>query len=563
MARLRSTATPKLSVVVPAYNEALFIVRTLARCAELASSPETLEIVVADGGSADGTVEAVLEYAALQQQLPATATVRVVRSRGFGRGASLDAGIAASASSRLLFLHADATPPRGFDRLAVDAIDDPSLMLGAFSFGVDRSTLQKPHPRGLAIMEAGANIRSRRLSLPYGDQALFATRSTIEELGGFGGGSTASGDAMPMMEDIALVRRASRLGRATGRRMRILDETVLCDGRRWEKLGVLRTTLTNQLLVALYDLGVQPATIFRWYYGFAAPTFTPTPAPPPPAKANAANTCGTLLLVAKWPMEGTSKTRLATAVGDARAVDLAKAMLADLLCADFSRREEAALRCVLYFAPPEREGEVAKFLEECGDDVAQRWELLPMPMPSKNASSLKQSSLTTVLSHAHEWTKRNAWSGGGGDDDVNDDNSDAALSAAPIVFIGSDCPNVPYAALDAALAQSDAHNALICPSTDGGYTLLGVGAHAVSTIFDGVAWSSEQTCESQVAALTRSGVATRIWPDTTRDVDELDDAVALLDCSENDTDSGSCGGGSSSMPRTLAVLRGWQREGVM
>ena len=546
--RSARTAAPALSVVIPSFNEVGSIVRTVARCFDFAAAPDEIEIVVADGGSTDGTADAV--RAAYHPE----SNVRVVASHGFGRGAALDAGTAASASERLMFLHADAAPPPRFDRLAIDAIDDASLLLGAFSFGVDRTTLSTPHPRGLVLMEAGANARSRLLSLPYGDQALFASRAAIEELGGW----CVGGEEMPMMEDIALVRRASALARCTGRELRVLDEAVLCDGRRWARLGVLRTMLTNQMLVLLYDLGVAPATIFKWYYGVA----------PPPrrgaAGAEAEAGAGTLFLVAKWPMAGTSKTRLAGAVGNERAVALAKAMLADLLHR-LGGRDAAeggdALRRVLYYAPRESRPDVVSFMfAQCGA-VAQRWELLPMPSPAAargesgeegRAAALRSPSLSALLRHALAWARE-----------------DAQRANMPAIFIGSDCPDVPRAAIDDALAEcADAtpgvggapngnrsrngnRRAFLCPSSDGGYTLLGVGAGAPLTIFDEVKWSSVETSATQLAALSRNGVETRVWGDATRDIDEMADARALLESAPEEA------------PRTLRVLRAWRRDGVI
>jgi hypothetical protein len=40
---------------------------------------------------------------------------------------------------------------------------------------------------------------------------------------------------------------------------------VLTSGRRWEKLGVIKTTLINQLVIVAYFLGVSPERLARWY----------------------------------------------------------------------------------------------------------------------------------------------------------------------------------------------------------------------------------------------------------------------------------------------------------
>lgn len=40
---------------------------------------------------------------------------------------------------------------------------------------------------------------------------------------------------------------------------------VVTYGRRWQKLGVIKTTLINQLIVLGYHLRVSPTRLARWY----------------------------------------------------------------------------------------------------------------------------------------------------------------------------------------------------------------------------------------------------------------------------------------------------------
>ena len=91
-------------------------------------------------------------------------------------------------------------------------------------------------------MEWSANVRSSWGQLPYGDQALFLRRSLFEELGGFAN--------LPILEDLELVRRVRRRGRVI-----TVGEPAVTSGRRWQQLGVLRTTLINQRIIIGYHLG--------------------------------------------------------------------------------------------------------------------------------------------------------------------------------------------------------------------------------------------------------------------------------------------------------------------
>ena len=101
-------------------------------------------------------------------------------------------------------------------------------------------------------MEWGIHFRSQRLQKPYGDQALFLRRALFEELGGFAN--------QPLLEDVELVRRLRRLGRIV-----VVPQTVRTSGRRWQQLGALRTTLTNQFILTAYALGVSPEALARFY----------------------------------------------------------------------------------------------------------------------------------------------------------------------------------------------------------------------------------------------------------------------------------------------------------
>ena len=97
-----------------------------------------------------------------------------------------------------------------------------------------------------------ANWRSAGRQLPYGDQGIFLRAKTFHELGGY--------PELPLMEDYEFIRRARGLGRIV-----IAPASVLTSGRRWQRLGVWRTTLLNQFLILAYRLGVSPRRIADWY----------------------------------------------------------------------------------------------------------------------------------------------------------------------------------------------------------------------------------------------------------------------------------------------------------
>lgn len=221
----------RLSVVMPVLDE----VRALpARLAELAAL-RTHEIIVADGGSHDGTLE-------LLERHP---EVRVLHARR-GRALQMNAGAAIASGDALLFLHADVGLPEGARAQIEGALADPRVTLGAF-----RTWTVADRPSRLAPLLHLADLRSRWSSLPYGDQAMFVRTETFRAVGGF--------PPIPLMEDLAL----SRTLRARGR-VRIVPARVRVSGRRFLERPILYTTLVN-VYPALYRLGVPPSLLARFY----------------------------------------------------------------------------------------------------------------------------------------------------------------------------------------------------------------------------------------------------------------------------------------------------------
>jgi hypothetical protein len=102
------------------------------------------------------------------------------------------------------------------------------------------------------MIEAGANLRSRILGLPYGDQGLIVRREDYHAVGGF--------RAQPLMEDVALVLALKR-----DSRVRILHSSVTVSGRRWEAEGPLRRSARNLVLLGRYLWGESPEVLSRSY----------------------------------------------------------------------------------------------------------------------------------------------------------------------------------------------------------------------------------------------------------------------------------------------------------
>jgi len=221
-----------LSVIIPTLNEAACIEETVTQ----ALCPEA-EVIVVDGGSADGTREAAVRAGA-----------RVLES-GAGRGVQQNCGAEKARGRVLLFLHADTLLPEGYVRHVFETLLDRRAVLGAFRF---KSDLEGA---GAKVLDALVNFRSRCLRMPYGDQAFFMRRDVFQEAGGFA--------QVPIAEDYFFVRRA----RGQGCRIATAEVAVTTSGRRWKKKGFLRTTLINQIILAGIALRISPHALARIYQG--------------------------------------------------------------------------------------------------------------------------------------------------------------------------------------------------------------------------------------------------------------------------------------------------------
>jgi rSAM/selenodomain-associated transferase 2 len=224
-----------LSVVIPTLNAAANLPRTLGALALAERRGIDLEIVVADGGSDDSTVQVAENLGA-----------RVVAADR-GRGPQMIAGGKAAQGEWLLFLHSDTLLERGWDAtVMVFASDERNRDRAAvFSFALDDSA---PAARRL---ERVVRLRNNWLGLPYGDQGLLIHRRFYSRLGGF--------KPLPLMEDVDIIRR---IGMA---RLALFDVKAVTSAERYRHSGYLLRMLRNFFCLLLYFLRVPPRWIARLY----------------------------------------------------------------------------------------------------------------------------------------------------------------------------------------------------------------------------------------------------------------------------------------------------------
>jgi rSAM/selenodomain-associated transferase 2 len=219
---------------MPALNEAAQIEAALA--ALQLYRARGVEVIVADGGSQDGT-----------PMLARTLADRVVKAPR-GRALQMNAGAAVATGDALLFLHADTQLPDNADRLVLDGLAQSRRIWGRFDVRIDGSGL-------LPLIAVMMNARSRLTSICTGDQAMFVTRALFDQANGF--------PDIALMEDVQLSATLKRIGKPL-----CLNARVTTSPRRWQKHGVWRTMLLMWRLRLAFYFGADPAKLAR-AYGYA------------------------------------------------------------------------------------------------------------------------------------------------------------------------------------------------------------------------------------------------------------------------------------------------------
>ncbi len=219
----------KISVIIPALNEAKNIRESLD---SIRRQEADFEIVVVDGGSADGTADIARPYA------------RVISSEERGRSTQMNAGARHACGEVLLFLHADSHLPQNALSMLRSVLLNPSIIGGTFTLRFDN---QKSLLRVIAFF-----TRFRFRFFHYGDQGIFVRRAVFEELGGY--------KRMPIMEDIDFLQRLRRRGRVT-----LISQPITTSARRFLHHGIIRQQLLDIALVVLYLLGANPERLSRLY----------------------------------------------------------------------------------------------------------------------------------------------------------------------------------------------------------------------------------------------------------------------------------------------------------
>ena len=219
----QAPAPPWLSIIIPTLNEAGTLPACLAAI-YAKGAPQEIEVILADGGSTDSTLQVLSTYPA----------VTVVHSTS-GRARQLNAGARQARGQYLWFLHADTLPPKDWGKQLQGAAQSgkPATFSVRFS-GQEDSKL-------LRFYALGSNWD--HWSVRFGDQSLFIAGQLFRRLGGYR-------EDHVLMEGHELARRIIK---TTG--LTLLPAAVTTSSRRYREFGIVYTQAVFTLIFCLYYIG--------------------------------------------------------------------------------------------------------------------------------------------------------------------------------------------------------------------------------------------------------------------------------------------------------------------
>ena len=226
--------TPQLAVVIPTIDEVETLPSLLQQL--LNQQGVVLEIIVADGGSNDGTQEAARQ----------ARDVKVVQSEA-GRGRQMNRAARQATAPFLLFLHADSaltTTDQLYTALCaltrrIQQRGDHRVA-GHFRLKFKRSQAG----RDLAYRYYEEKSALNRAECTNGDQGFLLHRGFFESLGGFD-------ESLEFLEDQRLAETIRREGEWI-----TLPGEVLTSARRFEREGLLRRMILSAFIMNFHAIGL-------------------------------------------------------------------------------------------------------------------------------------------------------------------------------------------------------------------------------------------------------------------------------------------------------------------
>jgi rSAM/selenodomain-associated transferase 2 len=223
----------KISIIIPVFNEITSISTLLSHLESQAFQREAIEIIAVDGGSADGSTE----------KIRINSNVKLIQSAK-GRAIQMNAGAKAATGNILYFLHCDSLPPKHFDRIVTDAVQNGN-QAGCFRMKFDDSHI--------VLKISQWFTRFNHISCRGGDQSLFITKELFEEINGFD-------EKFIIYEDNEIISRLY-----AKKQFIVLPKYVITSARRYQQNGIWRLQFHFSIIHLKRRLGHSAESMLSYY----------------------------------------------------------------------------------------------------------------------------------------------------------------------------------------------------------------------------------------------------------------------------------------------------------
>ena len=223
----------KVSIIIPVLNEEAFIGQLLQHLIQNSSKQNIADIIVVDGGSSDKSQTIVNSFA----------EVTLLASEK-GRAKQLNKGAQLAQGDVLYFLHADAFPPKDFDKYILHEIRKGNSA-GCFrmEFNNNHWWLQ------LTSWLTQFNWRPCR----GGDQSQFITKALFQDIGGYN-------EDYIIYEDNILINELYRR-----KEFVVINKKIKTSARLYKKVGVWRLQYHFIRIYMKRWLGADAADLYNYY----------------------------------------------------------------------------------------------------------------------------------------------------------------------------------------------------------------------------------------------------------------------------------------------------------